>query len=90
MPNEFGDNRIVRNSELKSLWTVLDKPVWTETFIKTKVLIDELDFLQLGQQSEMDFETVEIGVASPTGQSIWPTKEDPGLYKYNSMWLELK
>ena len=48
MPNEFGDDRIVRNSELKSLWTVLDKPVWTETFIKTKVLIDELDFLQLG------------------------------------------
>ena len=74
---------------MTSIWTLNDKPVYTEIFMYMNDLEDETDLLQLGQATEVSFETFGVGKSTETGQSIWPTWEDPGLYKFNSMWLEL-
>ena len=42
------DKRITRKSELTSVWTINDTPIYTETFIRNNELVDEIDLLQLG------------------------------------------
>ena len=89
MANEFSDNRISKYAELTAVWTIANQPIYTEIFMQTNDLSDEIDLLQLGQEWNTEFETFNFGPSYPSGQSIWPTKEDPRLYKFNSMWLEL-
>ena len=89
IPDAYFDDTVVRKSELTALWTINDQPVYSETFMHTNELIDETDLLQLGQTTVVSFETFGVGKSLTTGQSIWPTQENPGLYKFNSMWLEL-
>ena len=52
-------------------------------------VIDETNFLQLGQREHEEFASIEVGQTYASRFSVWPTKEDPALYQFNSMWLEL-
>ena len=37
----------------------------------------------------IDFTSVALSIILPTKFSVWPTKEDPVIYKLNSFWFEL-
>ena len=62
---------------------------WTETFINKNMLEDEVEFLQLGMFPKIDFISTSIAKEFPTSFNIWPTREDPKLYKFNSFWIEV-
>ena len=48
MANKFSHDRISKYSELTALWTIFGAPVFTEIFMQTNELSDEIDLLQLG------------------------------------------
>lgn len=37
----------------------------------------------------IDFTSVSLGSIKATKYKVWPTREDPQIYKFNSFWLEL-
>ena len=56
-----------------------------------------MDLLQLGQTDVANFESITFGAKSPSAYNVWPektdirlTKYDKQIYKYNSIFLELK
>ena len=74
---------------LHSIFTLTTQPSWTSFFINLNELIDEIDFIQLGQQGATDFTAIDYGLSGPTKFNKWPTKDRPVLYKFNSFWIEL-
>ena len=57
--------------------------------IQKHALMDQIDFIQIGQVSETEFEKIYFEPASPSGFAEWPTKEAPKMYKISSFWIEL-
>ena len=63
---------------------------WSEASIQKQLLIDEVDLLQIGQLSEIEYEKIVIKPSAPSAYTEWPTKDNPRvIYKFNSIWLEL-
>ena len=87
---KFGDERIQKKSVLSMIWTPIQQPIFTQTFVNKSELQDEVSMLQLGDQDLISFESVNFGAKSPSSYNEWPTKEKPAkTYKYNSIFLEL-
>ena len=86
----FGDDRIKRMSVLTSVYTSTNFASWTSTFIKKNVLLDEIDFFQVGQTDELEFDQVSFGIEESSAFNLFPTRENPGIiYRYGSIYLEL-
>ena len=56
-----------------------------------------MDLLQLGQTDVANFESITFGAKSPSAYNVWPEKTDikfkeynKHIYKYNSIFLELR
>ena len=83
----FGDDRVLHHSVLKKLRADMLSPHWFKTFVQTAELNDEIAWLQLGQESIVEFEKIEfIDSYFKSGWAQWPTKEIPdGKYKYTSI-----
>ena len=90
MPNEYGDKRIEYSSRLFLAPSDNKKPQWTQTYMKTNQLVDEIDILQIGQNTELDFYSYEQAKSTYSTNDDWPTiKDNPnGRYKFNSVWIE--
>ena len=58
--------------------------------IQKHALVDQIDFIQIGQVSETEFEKIYFEPAEPSGYTEWPSKEAPtAFYKIGSWWIEL-
>ena len=59
-------------------------------FIRKNQLVDETSFLQVGQQSEIEYTMIELGADQAVEDNrIWPTKEKPDLYAFSYYFIEL-
>ena len=57
--------------------------------VEKGTLVDEIDFVQYGQQKEINFERMAFGQPEPSILFEWPTKTEPEkVYKFTSIWLE--
>ena len=90
MPNEFGENRIDYSSRIFLAPSDNTVPNWTQTYMNTHQLVDEIDILQIGQNTELDFYSFDQAKATYSTNDNWPTvKDNPnGRYKFNSVWIE--
>ena len=50
-------------------------------------LSDETDFFQFGQADEAVFYRMELTETLPSRYSSWPTKQDGGLFKFDSFYF---
>ena len=48
---QFGDERVTSKSVLSARFSVSKNALWTEAWVEYNELVDEVDLLQLGQQS---------------------------------------
>lgn len=79
-----------KKSMISKLLTSTSGSFFSQAYLKKQELTDEVDFVQLGQQALIEFTSTEFGSTEPSAFSIWPTKEDPTVYKYNAFYLELR
>ena len=87
--DEFGENRVRKNSMLHKLRTNPNQSNWRGAYINRNSLSDEVAFLQYGQKKVFDFNQMSFDSEEPSRHTTWPTKENPGsLYKLTSIWLE--
>ena len=86
---EFGLERVDNKADFKKIWTAAETAKWNDAQIMPHELMDEVDIVQLGQQRIVEFESTYWGDSGTSDYSEWPTKEDPSLYKFNGVWLEL-
>ena len=80
----------MQSSLLHASYTTTERAVFTEARVKLNELVDETDLFQLGQQSVAEFTQVSFGsVPQVSSVNMWPTKETPGVFKFNSYWIIL-
>ena len=90
LPDKFGDEKILRVAQFTKIFSVTNKEaVWTEGFVTLSSVTDETDFFQVGQSEQDDFAQIEVGETAPSAFNVWPTKEKPVMYKFNSIYLEM-
>ena len=88
----YGDSTFVRHSELAEIRTanaLNSSALYTEFFANENELIDEVDFLQLGQVDQTNFHTISYGKSEQSTWKNWPTPENRSRYKFNSVLLSL-
>lgn len=89
--DNFGDETSIDNkSILYAKFTTLKLPAWTEAFVEYNTLVDEVDYIQIGQQKETDYTSIAFGKEQMSKYNTWPTKAEPMIYKFNSFWFELR
>ena len=80
---------MVKNSEMQYVQADPYRSNYIMTYVERSTLKDETDFVQYGQNLEVEFESIALGEASPSRQINWPTKEEPkSVYKFTSFWIE--
>ena len=52
-------------------------------------MTDEIDYLQLGWFDYLEFTELQVGMSDLSAFNVWPTREEPAKYKFNSVYLEL-
>ena len=45
--------------------------------------------MQLGQSDSEEFVKFKLGLTAGSSKNTWPTQDNPTMYKFNSLWLEL-
>ena len=85
----FGNMSIEKTSTLHGQFISTDKPTWSGSLIQKHALVDQVDFIQIGQVSETEFEKIHFEPSLPSSFSEWPKKEAPKRYKISSFWIEL-
>ena len=87
----YQDEKIIEHkSMIDSVFSVSYNAVWTESWVEQNELIDEIDLFQIGQQTTFEFTSITTGVQRSTKFNVWPTKDDPKVYKFNGFWIELR
>ena len=87
--NAYGEDRVIRSSELFSKQTDISKGQFTETFVELHQLADYTDYLQLGQFDEVQFFHTTFKETVSSLHNTWPTIEANGLFKFDSFYFEL-
>ena len=86
---DFGEASIENKSTLLGTVSATDSAYWTSANLHKYELVDESDWLQLGQTEENTFTRLIIGETEPSNLGVWPTKENPVMYKINSIYISM-
>ena len=71
----YGDQSFSRGVVAELVLSDVIKPSWTLTNIQKNVIVDETDFIQLGQYNEVEFHKIEIGETKTSQHQEWPTRK---------------
>ena len=80
---------IKRVSKLSNMFTTTESNNYTLFSYQNSELIDETDWIQLGQSSFTEFVSAGLGELFPSMYNKWPTKASKTKYKLNSVYIEL-
>ena len=88
--DKFNEGEDIKKfSYLTSTYSITHYPGWTDSRVELNELTDEVAYFQLGQQRSAKFTTLGFFATASTSFNVWPTKQDPKTYKFNSYWFEL-
>ena len=89
----YGDERIDRKSVMTKIRNIYQKEEmgasYTDFFVNKYELSDEVNFLQLGQTDEIEYETITHTPSDVSKSNTWPTKDNRVTFKLNSVLLNL-
>ena len=88
--DEYGENRIIKESILEAKQFDNSKPSWINTIIQRNRLSDEVGLVQWGVEDEIEYTKVEFDAPAPSSMWDWPTEIDPdNKYKIVSSYVTL-
>lgn len=87
--DKYGENRLSTYSTFKQIVTSPATASWIGVEFNRHRLVDETDFLQLGNIDEIEYDTFSFIDAQPSTYLKWPTKTNSSLtYKLAGLWIE--
>ena len=89
--DSFGEASILKQSKIEKIRADEYSPHYYSSFIQNNELNDEADYIQWGQATSQEFQTLTIDSnPKPTIYNKWPTAEEPdNLYKFTGIEIQL-
>ena len=89
-PSFSKEGRVLKNSRMMQIQSNANQATYVDTHINLHELVDEIDYVQVGQQDIVEFSSISFETPEPSGFSQWPTPSNRDVsYKFLGLWLEL-